>query len=237
MSAEPIFRENPSRKILFLLSFLSLISLSKTNDLQSLLKFKTSLLNSNTNVFNTWTPNQNSICNFTGITCNSNQTVKEINLSQQNLSVTLPLDAICSLQSIEKLSLGSNSLYGIVTEELSNCTKLQYLDLGMNSYTGKFPDLSSLTQLKFLNLNHSGFSGQFPWKSLENLTSIEFLSLGDNPFDWSPFPLEILNLHKLYRVYLTNSSLEGEIPEELETSLCFKILSFPITNFPGKSQR
>ncbi|CAL5329665.1 unnamed protein product [Camellia sinensis] len=83
----------------------------------------------------------------------------------------------------------------------------------MNSLAGKFPDLSSLTQLKFLNLNHSGFSGQFPWKSLENLTSLEFLSLGDNPFDWSPFPLEILNLHKLYRVYLTNSSLEGEIPE------------------------
>ncbi|KAI8027485.1 Receptor-like protein kinase 7 [Camellia lanceoleosa] len=210
-SAEPIFRESPSRKILFLLSFLSLISLSKTNDLQSLLKFKTSLLNSNTNVFNTWTPNQNSICNFTGITCNSNQTVKEINLSQQNISGTLPLDAICSLQSIEKLSLGSNSLYGIVTEELSNCTKLQYLDLGMNSYTGKFPDLSSLTQLKFLNLNHSGFSSQFPWKSLENLTSLEFLSLGDNPFDWSPFPLEILNLHKLYQ--LSYNQLSGKIPE------------------------
>ncbi|CAL5329491.1 unnamed protein product [Camellia sinensis] len=234
MSAEPIFRENPSRKILFLLSFLSLISLSKTNDLQSLLKFKTSLLNSNTNVFNTWTPNQNSFCNFTGITCNSDQTVKEINLSQQNLSGTLPLDAICSLQSIEKLSLGSNSLYGIVTEELSNCTKLQYLDLGMNSFAGKFPDLSSLTQLKFLNLNHSGFSGQFPWKSLENLTSLEFLSLGDNPFDWRPFPLEILNLHKLYRVYLTNSSLQGEIPEGIGNLTLLQNLELSYNQLSGK---
>ncbi|KAL7236177.1 hypothetical protein ACSBR1_019440 [Camellia fascicularis] len=230
MSAEPIFRENPSRKILFLLSFLSHISLSKTNDLQSLLKFKTSLLNSNTNVFNTWTPNQNSICNFTGITCNSDQTVKEINLSQQNLSGTLPLDAICSLQSIEKLSLGSNSLYGIVTEELSNCTKLQYLDLGMNSFAGKFPDLSSLTQLKFLNLNHRGFSGQFPWKSLENLTSLEFLSLGD----WSPFPLEILNLHKLFRVYLTNSSLQGEIPEGIGNLTLLQNLELSYNQLSGK---
>ncbi|KAL7206243.1 hypothetical protein ACSBR2_019034 [Camellia fascicularis] len=200
----PFSGKIPAGKILFLLSFLSLISLSKTNDLQSLLKFKTSLLNSNTNVFNTWTPNQNSICNFTGITCNSDQTVKEINLSQQNLSGTLPLDAICSLQSIEKLSL--------VRIQLSNCTKLQYLDLGMNSLAGKFPDLSSLTQLKFLNLNHNGFSSQFPWKSLENLTSLEFLSLGDNPFD---------------------GILKEKFLKELETSLCFKILSFPITNFPG----
>lgn len=139
--------------------------------------------------------------------------VKEINLPLQNLSGTLPFDSICSLQSLEKISLGSNALFGSVTEDLSNCTNLKYLDLGLNSFTGKVPDLSSLTQLKYLNLNQSGFSGQFPWKSLENLTQLEFLSIGDNPFDRNPFPLEVLNLDKLYRLYLANCSIEGEIPE------------------------
>ncbi|KAI8028098.1 Receptor-like protein kinase HAIKU2, partial [Camellia lanceoleosa] len=109
-----------------------------------------------------------------------------------------------------------------------------YLDLGMNSFAGKFPDLSSLTQLKFLNLNHNGFSGQFPWKSLENLTSLEFLSLGDNPFNGSPFPLEILNLHKLYWVYLTNSSIEGEIPEGIGNLTLLQNLELSYNQLSGK---
>lgn len=64
-----------------------------------------------------------------------------------------------------------------------------------------------------LSLNNSGVSGKFPWKSLENLHSLEFFSIGDNLFDESPFPKELLNLRNLYWLYLTNSSLKGEIPE------------------------
>uniref|UniRef100_A0A5B7A5I5 non-specific serine/threonine protein kinase n=1 Tax=Davidia involucrata TaxID=16924 RepID=A0A5B7A5I5_DAVIN len=207
MSAEHMFRQ-----LLTLLFFLSAISPSQSDDLQLLLKFKSALEKSNTQVFDTWTP-QNSICSFTGIVCNSNQLVKEINLSQQHLFGTLPFDSICKLEALEKISLGSNFLFGSVSEDLTNCTRLQYLDLGENSFSGKVPDLSSLSQLKFLNLNHSGFSGPFPWKSLENITSLTFLSLGDNPFDRSSFPLEVLKLDKLYWLYLTNCSLEGKIPE------------------------
>lgn len=128
---------------------------------------------------------------------------------------TLPFDSICSLESLEKISLGNNSLYGNISDHLGNCTNLKFLDLGFNSFSGKVPDLSSLTQLNFLSLNCSGFSGSFPWKSLENLTSLTFLSLGDNLFERNPFPLEITKLHKLYWLYLTNSSIEGQIPEEI----------------------
>ncbi|KAH7834455.1 hypothetical protein Vadar_016189 [Vaccinium darrowii] len=214
MLPELTSRKQPCRKILSLLCFFSLISLSRpTTELQALLNFQTSLSKSPTNAFATWVPDQYPLCNFTGITCNPNHMVKEINLPLQNLSGTLPFDSICSLQSLEKISLGSNALFGSVTEDLSNCTNLKYLDLGLNSFTGKVPDLSFLTQLKYLNLNQSGFSGQFPWKSLENLTQLEFLSIGDNPFDRNPFPLEVLNLDKLYRLYLANCSIEGEIPE------------------------
>ncbi|XP_058189653.1 receptor-like protein kinase 7 [Rhododendron vialii] len=214
MSAKLNFRRHPIHKIISLLCFLSLISLSKpTTELQSLLNFKTSLSKSPTDAFDKWVPDQNPLCNFTGITCNPNKMVTEINLSQQNLSGTLPFDSICSLQSLEKISLGSNTLFGSITEEVSNCTNLKFLDLGWNSFVGKVPDMSSLTQLKYLNLNRSGFSGQFPWKSLENLTNLEFLSLGDNSFDKNPFPLEVLNLENLYWLYLTNCSIEGKIPE------------------------
>ncbi|KAK9286139.1 hypothetical protein L1049_014521 [Liquidambar formosana] len=213
MSAQQIFRQW-HMLLSFFFSFLTLVSLSESDEHEILLKFKSALEKSETNVFDSWGENY-SICSFTGIVCDSNSLVKEIDLPQRNLTGVLPFDSICQLQSLEKLSLGENSLHGGVSEDLRNCTRLQYLDLGRNSFTGEVPDLSSLSQLKFLNLNTSGFSGPFPWKSLENLTQLEFLSLGDNPFHTSSFPTEVLKLTNLNWLYLTNCSLTGQIPADI----------------------
>lgn len=139
--------------------------------------------------------------------------MKEIELSARNLSGVLPFDSICQLKSLEKLSLGSNSISGIVTDDLSNCARLKYLDLGNNFFTGTIPDLSPMSQLQYLYLNNSGFSGLFPWKSLQNMTGLVYLSIGDNPFEKSPLPNFIQDLYKLNWLYLSNCSIAGTIPE------------------------
>lgn len=201
--------------ILCLILFLCSVSLSTSADeFQQLMKFKAAFENSNPTTFSSWVEG-NSVCNFAGIKCDSNGLVSEINLPNQNLAGTVPFDAICSLQSLQKISLGSNSLSGSIGEDLKNCVRLQHLDLGLNSFTGKVADLSSLRELRYLNLNHSGISGAFPWKSVENLTNLAFISLGDNPFDPSPFPTEVLKLEKLYWLYLTNCSINGRIPKDI----------------------
>ncbi|OVA04186.1 Protein kinase domain [Macleaya cordata] len=141
--------------------------------------------------------------------------VTEIKLPGKQLVGILHFDSICELQFLEKLDFGLNLLYGTVTQDLKNCSNLNYLDLSNNLFSGSFPDFSNLERLGFLNLNMSGFSGTFPWKSLEKLTNLTFLSVGDNPFDRSPFPVEVLKLEKLYWLYLTNCSIEGTIPKEI----------------------
>ncbi|KAL3515420.1 hypothetical protein ACH5RR_022322 [Cinchona calisaya] len=202
-----------SKTFLIYTFLLFLIPKCQSNEVEILMQLKTTLQNTSSSlVFDTWKW-ENSACSFTGIICDFNQKVMEINLSSQNLSGTLSFDLICSLKSLEKISLGSNFLYGMITDHLSNCTSLHHLDLGMNLFSGEVPELSSLAKLEFLNLNQSGFSGSFPWSSLANLTSLSFLSLGDNVFDRSPFPLELLKLEKLYWLYLANCSIEGQIPE------------------------
>ncbi|XWS62507.1 hypothetical protein CRYUN_Cryun06bG0016900 [Craigia yunnanensis] len=214
MSVRQNFRQWPPAMFLFFLLFI-LISFAESDELQILLNFKSSQERSNTNIFSSWTQGK-SACNFTGVVCNSNGFVTEINLPRQQLVGYLPFDSICELQSLEKIDLGNNSLHGKITEDLKKCARLQYLDLGQNAFSGEVPDLSSLNGLKFLSLNNSGFSGLFPWKSLENLTELTFLSVGDNPFASSPFPLEVLNLEKLYWLYLTNCSITGQIPKGIQ---------------------
>ncbi|KAE9595043.1 hypothetical protein Lal_00041166 [Lupinus albus] len=197
--------------MLTILFFLCLLTSTHSSEVQSLMKLKFSVQSSNENLFSSWTQ-ANSPCNFTGIVCNTNGFVSEINLADKQLVGTLPFDSICTLQSLEKISLGSNFLHRSINEELRNCTNLKYLDLGGNSFYGAVPDLSSLNKLQYLNLNASGISGAFPWKSLENLTSLSFLSLGDNLFEKSLFPLEVLKLDKLSWLYLANCSITGNIP-------------------------
>ncbi|KAB1212121.1 Receptor-like protein kinase HAIKU2 [Morella rubra] len=97
-------------------------------------------------------------------------------------------------------------------EDLKNCAKLEYLDLGNNFFSGAVPDISSLSQLRYLYLNKSGFSGNFPWKSLQNMTGLVRLSLGDNPFNPSPIPTEVVQLTKLDWLYLSNCNIQGTIP-------------------------
>ncbi|CAN1284749.1 Receptor-like protein kinase 7 [Linum perenne] len=206
---------------LFLFIFLlptAHLSAAVDDQLQPLLSFKTSLLhNSQTDVFKSWT-SVTPVCNFTGVLCDSiNGHVVEINLPQQNLDGILPLDDLCSgLPSLRTISLGGNFLHGTISDGLNNCTNLEVLDLGLNSFTGKFPVFSGLWKLRYLNLNKTGISGHFPWTSLANLSNLEFLSLGDNLFDeLSRFPDEILKLNKLTWLYLTSTSIKGRIPDAI----------------------
>ncbi|XP_050208235.1 receptor-like protein kinase 7 [Mercurialis annua] len=199
---------------LFFLCFLCFFSVIKCGELQILLNIKTSLQNSKTNVFDSWDRTL-PVCKFTGIICTPDNSVKEIELSKRNLSGILPLDSICSLQSLERLSLGFNSLSGRIIGNLNKCRSLKYLDLGNNLFSGPFPGFSDLVQLEHLFLNQSGFSGVFPWKSLENITNMLTLSLGDNSFDPIPFPSEILKLTKLTWLYLSNCSISGSIPQDI----------------------
>ena len=213
----PYAMSRPPLYLFYLLfCFFSLISGIQPADLQILMKLKSALQTSNgTSAFKSW-ESSNSMCNFTGITCNSDGSVTEIELSRQNLTGVLPLDSICQLQSLEKLSFGFNNLHGPIMDDLNNCFKLLYLDLGNNLFLGwSAPDISSLSRLQYLYLNRSGLSGSFPWKSLQNMTGLVRLSLGHNLFNPSPFPNDVLQLTNLTWIHLSNCSIQGTIPPEI----------------------
>ena len=146
------------------------------------MKLKSTLQTPNTSAFDSW-ESSNSMCkNFTGITCNSNGLVTEIELSDQNLTVVVPLDLICQLQSLEKLSLGFNHFNGQIMAELQDCVKLHYLDLGNNLFREDFQfpnDVLQLTNLKCLYLSYCNIQGAIP-AGIGNLKQLTILQLSDN---------------------------------------------------------
>ncbi|CAN4122447.1 unnamed protein product [Withania somnifera] len=216
------------------LIFFFLFPIAFSDELQTLLSLKSSLSNpTTTNVFQNWQLNTR-LCNFTGITCSSNGEVKELELSSQRLSGVFPFDKICDFNSLERLSLGYNSLTGQLTDDLNKCVRLKYLDVGNNEFTGIFPDVSSLSELTHFYANNSGFTGKFPWNSVNNMSKLIVLSVGDNPFDRSVFPEVILKLNKLNWLYLSNCGLEGEIPEGIGNLTELINLELSMNNFTGE---
>ncbi|KZV54501.1 hypothetical protein F511_01299 [Dorcoceras hygrometricum] len=86
----------------------------------------------------------------------------------------------------------------------------------------------------YLYANNSGFSGIFPWHSLQNMTNLVALSLGDNPLDPYPFPQVILNRTKLNWLFLSNCSIEGQIPEDIGNLVELIDLELAQNNITGK---
>ncbi|KAL9238040.1 hypothetical protein vseg_012519 [Gypsophila vaccaria] len=203
--------------LLVLLVSATLTTTTPDTDLAALLALKTSLQqHSNTTLFSSWVPTTTPTCNFTGISCDDSGNVVSLDVAKSGLSGPVPFDSICSMTSLKKLALGFNSLYGHVGEDINNCNKLEYLDLGNNRFSGPFPDISSMRQLRFLHVNSSGFSGVFPWDSLSSMSGLIELSLGDNPLDnTTVFPRQICDLVNLNWLYMSNCSIHGSIPKEI----------------------
>ncbi|KAH0458227.1 hypothetical protein IEQ34_013542 [Dendrobium chrysotoxum] len=165
--------------------------------------------------FQSWSASASLPCNFSGITCDSRNSVSAIDLTGIGIAGTIPFSSLCRLPSLSKLSLGANKLSGEITSDLRNCSGLLHLDLANNILDGDVPDLSQLSGLRVLNLSINTFSGHFPWSSLSNLTALECLRLGDNSFEPSPFPTEVTNLRSLYTLYLSVCNLHGQLPPEI----------------------
>ncbi|XP_072955757.1 receptor-like protein kinase 7 [Typha angustifolia] len=215
--------------LLFLLLclFSGLIEGSTSSEVQILLDLRNSLgITNSSQGFGSWF-SENSPCNFSGVLCDSNGSVSEIDLYDRGISGNnIPFDSLCQLPSLTKLSLGSNLLSSPLTADIRNCTSLLYLDLAFNSFSGAVPDLSPLRNLQVLNISSNYFTGPFPWDSLSNLTELLILSLGDNGYERSPFPKVLMKLTKLYWLYLSVTNLEGEIPSSIANLTKLRDLEF-----------
>lgn len=99
---------------------------------------------------------------------------------------------------------------------LSNCTKLEELDLSDNHLTGTLPPaIGQLSQtLTFFNVEKNAINGPIP-QTIGNLSMLTILYMGRNSLGGT-IPYSITNLLTLQALDLSGNRFQGNIPREFQ---------------------
>ncbi|KAI3850048.1 hypothetical protein MKX03_024923 [Papaver bracteatum] len=125
-------------------------------EVDALLKWKSSLINQNHSLLSSWkvnsTASTTSPCKWYGINCNREGRVDEVNIAGLGLQGTLHKFNFSSFSNFVSLDLSSNELFGTIPSRISILSKLTHLDLSFNKLSGHIPpEIASLTSLLYLD--------------------------------------------------------------------------------------
>ncbi len=142
-----------------------------------------------------------------GITTDQYGCVNQIDLSNNNLTGTLPT---LNLNTLETLNLSENEIGGAIP--VFNMPSLHHLDLSDNSFDGEIPALFTplVQQLDFSGNNLSGTI----LEEIGRWVDLEVLNLGNNSLS-GLVPNEIGDLTGLKELRLNDNDFQGELPVEL----------------------
>jgi hypothetical protein len=134
------------------------------------------------------------------------------------------------LGGILKFSEGESML--IPGEIIGNLTRLEYLDLGDNDFSGEIPEeLGSLEYLVYLRLTGNKLTGPIP-DSFTKLANLQTLSAGANKLS-GPLPAEFGKMGNLRYIYLYENELSGSLPASMQYLFALKHLTIYDNKFSG----
>ncbi|KAI3726905.1 hypothetical protein L1987_66712 [Smallanthus sonchifolius] len=156
-------------------------SFALTQDGLTLLEFKQSL-NDTRNALSNWVNNDETPCQWTGITCYpSDHRVQAINLPYMDLGGFIS-PSIGKLSRLQRLALHQNRLHGIIPNDISQCVELRAVYLRANYLQGGIPsNIGNLSLLSILDLSSNTLKGAIP-SSLGHLLRLQYLNLSTNYF-------------------------------------------------------
>ncbi len=137
---------------------------------------------------NTWNLDE-SPTNWYGVVTNivfgssgAERHVDEINLSNNNLTGTIPID-LGNLKSLNTLNLSDNTITGTIPGELGSAEDLNYLYLQNNQLNGDIPiELFTLNERHFveINLSSNKLTGTLPVEIGNSIANIGHVNVSNN---------------------------------------------------------
>ncbi|WVZ92163.1 hypothetical protein U9M48_038250 [Paspalum notatum var. saurae] len=165
------------------------------------------------------------------------------------------LPATCD--KLTTLNVSSNNLGGDITGLLDHCSRLQYVDLSLNGFTGQVPQgMASLVQfnaaendltggipvqmfpegckLELLDLSSNHLVGELP-NSIANCSSLTYLSLWGNGFG-GQVPPGLGAIPGIEKLILGSNSFDREMPPDLMNCTALNYLDISNNGFGGEVQ-
>ncbi|XVF58681.1 hypothetical protein PTKIN_Ptkin07bG0085200 [Pterospermum kingtungense] len=125
---------------------------------------------------------------------------------------------------LRHLALKGNKITGEIN--VSNCTKLQILDLSSNNFSMGIPSFGDCLALEHLDVSSNKFWGDIS-VAISSCVKLNFLNLSNNQFSgWIPAALPTSYLQSLY---LAENKFEGEIPVYL-TEACSGLVELDLSS-------
>ncbi|KAJ4745024.1 Leucine-rich receptor-like protein kinase family protein [Rhynchospora pubera] len=154
--------------------------------------------------------------------CNSTRLL-ELDVEDNSLHGELPIDIIANKSQLQILHLSDNNFWSHDNNTnldpffnaLSNCTKLEEIELESIGLGGKLPASvwSAPRSLTRISLDNNLISGQIP-QDIGDLYNLNFLNLSSNQLD-GPIPTSIGHLNRIEQLILSENFLVGSIPTEI----------------------
>ncbi|XXG89756.1 hypothetical protein AAC387_Pa12g1684 [Persea americana] len=183
---------------------------SIAEEAEALLQWKSNL---QTQSLSSWSPNQTT-CLWLGISCDDQESVIQINLSNFSIQGKLDNFNFSSFLNLKDLNLTSNNISGDIPKLVGTLSKLTVLDLSKNQLSGPIPqEICNLTNLAQLWMSDNRLIGPIP-SNVKKLIHLTHLMLSSNQIS-GPIPREVGMLESLTHLSLYTNRLMGRVPPSL----------------------
>ena len=137
-------------------------------------------------------PSNCDVCQWYGVTCDLDNNIVELLLSQNNMTGTVPA-SLGTITTLKKVNFFSNNLSGTMPDIWGSMQDLKFLDLSSNAFTGIIPQtIYGANELRTLYLENNNLTGTLP-SELGLLPNIDILWLKNNNLTGC-FPASYINL-------------------------------------------
>ncbi|KAJ7942843.1 Receptor protein kinase [Quillaja saponaria] len=118
----------------------------------------------------------------------------------------------CANNRVNRIQIGRQKLKGTLPKELANLTELEHFEVQGNELTGPLPNLAGLSKLKILLAHDNNFSF-IPPDFFTEMSSLEAVDVGDNPFTAWEIPDSLRDAATLQNFSANHANVTGKVPD------------------------